>query len=124
LFRRGLGDAKIAALQYLDGVLYVLHDNAAVIRAWDISAGELMSEWKLPVPPDSFGTANQIEGFFLERTSGSLQHRSKYLMYLTVDTPAQIWTIAIEVDHAKGHAITYPACARGAIPALIQHDGK
>lgn len=116
MFRRGLVDAKIAALQYLDGLLYVLHDNAGVVRGWDLATGELLSEWTLPVPPDSFGTADQIEGFFLERTSGSMRHRAKYLMHLTVDTPAQIWTIAIEVDHANGHVITYPACARGAIP--------
>jgi SPX domain protein involved in polyphosphate accumulation len=128
VFLRGLLDPKIAALQYLDGILYILHDNAGIIRGWDMASGTMQSEWKLPVPPDSFGTADQIEGFVLEKRlqgsnlrgglGGSGADRQSYLMHLAVDSPAQIWTLTVDVNTAD-HTITYPACARDAVPNKI-----
>jgi SPX domain protein involved in polyphosphate accumulation/uncharacterized membrane protein YidH (DUF202 family) len=120
LFGRGLVDPKIASLQYMDGILYVLHDNAGVIRGWDLLLGVLRSEWKLPLPDN--GTNDQIEGFFLESQApvgnSSLRgggaggnQQQPFLLHLAVDTPAQLWTLSVNVNPANGD-ITYPACAQ------------
>jgi hypothetical protein len=117
-FRRGLDDPKIASLQYLDGILYVLHDNAGIVRGWDTVLGVLHSEWHIPVPP---GAANQTEGFYLEKSSQGKNlrgdSRQSYLMHLAVDSPAQLWTLMVDINTADDHSsITYPACAGDAIP--------
>lgn len=65
----GLEDSKIGSLQYFEGLLYVLHDNARAVRVWDISSGDLKSEWELPRVHGGYN--EQWEGLFLERTDNN-----------------------------------------------------
>jgi uncharacterized membrane protein YidH (DUF202 family) len=70
---QGLLDSKIGSLQFFEGMLYVLHDNAIVVRVWDIQAGELKAEWPLPFVGGGFD--KQWEGMWLERWPLSVPER-------------------------------------------------
>jgi len=70
IFSRGLGSRdsglssrqKVAAMQYFDGLLYLLFDNAMLIRVFD-SDGNMIQETKLPVAVEGF--EKQWEGMEL-----------------------------------------------------------
>jgi uncharacterized membrane protein YidH (DUF202 family) len=113
LIAEGLMNAKIAALHYFEGVLYVLHDNERMVRAWDIEKGILHSQWSLPMVGNGYD--KMWEGMALERkskaatnlrsgTSGSL------VLYLALDTPAEVWSFAVEKGETPG-SIILPSCA-------------
>jgi uncharacterized membrane protein YidH (DUF202 family) len=101
----GLKDSKISSLQYFDDVLYVLHDNAQVVRSWTLD-GELLSEWKLP--PGS----KQWEGLAFEHgSSGQLRGSGgNLLLNLALDSPPQVWTLAVKEGKKRGEIIL-PDCA-------------
>ncbi|KAL3941835.1 MAG: hypothetical protein SGBAC_003881 [Bacillariaceae sp.] len=65
LLDEDMEDPKIGAMTYFEGILYVLHDNARVVRAWDMRTGTLQSEWPLPGVPNSSG--KQWEGLAFQR---------------------------------------------------------
>ena len=48
LFNQNVKDSKIAGMQFFGDLLYVLYNNAALIRAFD-SAGNAINEWRLPI---------------------------------------------------------------------------
>jgi len=109
LLNSGLKDSKISALQYFEGVLYVLHDNARVVRAWDLTKGELLSEWNLPQ------VSKQWEGMALERRpreGGVRGGGSLLLLHLALDSPPQVWSLAIQPGQTQGEFIL-PSCASG-----------
>jgi SPX domain protein involved in polyphosphate accumulation/uncharacterized membrane protein YidH (DUF202 family) len=128
LLNNGLADSKIAALNYFEGVLYILHDNAQVVRAWDIEAGKMLSEWKLPFVEG--GLNKQWEGLALERRGGATGPQdalnsggsgrrglralaslpNSLIMHLTLDSPPQVWSLAIQEGATKGEFIL-PDCA-------------
>ncbi|CAJ1968537.1 unnamed protein product [Cylindrotheca closterium] len=58
-------DPKIGAMTYFEGVLYVLHRKAKVVRAWDMESGTFRAEWALPGVPDSKG--KQWQGLAFQR---------------------------------------------------------
>lgn len=61
-------DVKIGALQVFEGSLFVLYDNARVIRQFDLVSGQSISEIKLPrVGYENGKYDKQWEGMFLER---------------------------------------------------------
>jgi hypothetical protein len=119
LLNQGLLDSKIGSLYYFEGVLYILYDNAQVVRGWHLDSSELVLEWLLPVIPvstssslstpsssSSFSTSTststtnpntnnsfdkQWEGFALERRASDHQ----LVLYLTLDSPPQVWTIQL-----------------------------
>ena len=64
VLNQGLMDSKITDMQYFEHVMYVLFDNAEVIRDFDLSSRNLLKEWKIPVVP---GFEKQWEGMNLER---------------------------------------------------------
>ena len=101
-----LADSKISALQYFEGVLYVLHDNAKVVRAWDVLGGELLSEWKVPQ------YSKQWEGMALERREPQLRGGSggQLFLHLTLDSPPQTWSLAVQEGRQRGE-IVLPSCA-------------
>ena len=124
LINQGLIDSKIAALQYFENVLYVLHDNERLVRAWDLN-GTLLSEWKLPTG------SKQWEGMALERrprpamenspllrqrqrresdVGPSAEDNSVLLLHLAMDTPPQVWTFAVQEGKSPGE-IVFPDCA-------------
>jgi hypothetical protein len=126
LLNQGLLDSKVASLYYFEGVMYILHDNARIVRAWNIQKGMLLAEWKLPRVGDAF--AKQWEGLALERRLGSncpetssifLRGNvgeacaSSLYMHLTLDTPPQIWSVQVEKDEAADPdgMIVFPRCA-------------
>jgi hypothetical protein len=47
-FVQNLDDTKVASMQFIEGLLYVLYNNAKVIRAYN-SGGDKVNEWDLPV---------------------------------------------------------------------------
>jgi hypothetical protein len=120
----GLEDSKIGSLQYFDGLLFVLHDNAGLVRVWDVSTGSLEGEWKLPHVQLSKKRTKQWEGMFLERVTdgkgkstlrgtggGSMSGASSLLLHLALDSPAQVWTLAVSQDAEQRGIIHLPSCA-------------
>jgi hypothetical protein len=123
LINQGLIDSKIAALQYFEHVLYVLHDNDGLVRAWDLN-GTLLSEWKLPTG------SKQWEGMALERRERPASEKnpllrrprrnesdvgpegddSVLLLHLAMDTPPEVWTFAVQEGKSRGE-IVFPDCA-------------
>ena len=104
IITEGLDDSKIAALRLFEGILYMLHDNAGVVRAWDIDSGVLRSEWKLP------SYTKQWEGMALERrvaSNGALRGSTKeeIVLHLVLDTPPQVWTLNVKEGSNRGEII-------------------
>eukprot|EP00985_Skeletonema_marinoi_P023848 scaffold16119_cov83-Skeletonema_marinoi.AAC.3 len=103
IFSRDLGFSpqKVAAMQYFDGLLYLLFDNAMLIRAFD-SDGNMIQETKLPVAVEGF--EKQWEGMELQRKDGDL------ILHLALDSPPQVWSLKLEsVQGGAGWKL--PPCA-------------
>jgi len=104
IFSRDLGLSsrqKVAAMQYFDGLLYLLFDNAMLIRAFD-SDGNMIQETKLPVAVEGF--EKQWEGMELQRKDGDL------ILHLALDSPPQVWSLKLEsVQGGAGWKL--PPCA-------------
>jgi len=131
LMTKNLEEPKIASMCYFEGFLYVLHDNARVIRSWDLKTGEHIAEYSLPAV--SGGFSKQWEGMALLKTtaqqpslsttSGSnanlerdhnlrktpLESTASLKLYLTLDTPPQVW--AVEIGEASDGVWNFPDCA-------------
>ena len=118
LINQGLIDSKISALQLFEQILYVLHDNDSLVRAWDLN-GTLLAEWKLP------GGSKQWEGMALERrqrepslrrfrrrvsAGGPAGDDSVLLLHLAMDTPPEVWTFVVQQGTSPGE-IVFPDCA-------------
>jgi hypothetical protein len=95
-------DTKVSAMQFFDGLLYLLFDNAQVIRAFD-RFGNMIQETKLPIPVKNF--EKQWEGMRFQRKNGDL------ILHLALDTPAQIWSIKLEENTGSGLGWKLPSCA-------------
>ena len=123
LVSRGLENGKVGSMQYFEGLLYILFDNDRVIRAFDTNTGKLVQETLLPVA--ELGSANDWEGMRLQRipeegignsgSGGQLRGSSRPLgtlvLHLALDTPAQVWSLALNEDGRDGHGWTLPRCA-------------
>jgi hypothetical protein len=107
IFTRGLGsDAKISALAYFEDILYVLHDNARVIRGWDVKTATMVSEWSTPRAGGHYD--HQWEGLTLQRAGDF-----SIVAHMTLDTPAQIWSFVMEQSLSAGKTIlNFPTCAQ------------
>ncbi len=107
-----LDKPKIGAMAYFEDKLYVLHDNARVVRGWDLKSGEMVSEWILPRVGG--GNDQQWEGLFLKRQEdvfalrGASDSGSPVTAYLALDTPPQLWSFKMET---KNGALAFPECA-------------
>lgn len=95
-------DTKVSAMQFFDGILYLLFDNAQVIRAFD-HFGNMIQETKLPIPVKNF--EKQWEGMRFQRKNGDL------ILHLALDTPPQIWSIKLEENTGSGLGWKLPSCA-------------
>mmetsp|Transcript_16107 Transcript_16107/g.30423 ORF Transcript_16107/g.30423 Transcript_16107/m.30423 type:complete len:191 (+) Transcript_16107:2601-3173(+) len=95
-------DTKVSAMQFFDGLLYLLFDNAQVIRAFD-RLGNMIQETKLPIPVKNF--EKQWEGMRLQRKNGDL------ILHLALDTPPQLWSIKLEENTGSGSGWKLPSCA-------------
>lgn len=116
----GTDDPKIGAMTFFEGVLYVLMDNARVIRGWDLQHGKILSQVNLPTVGGGFN--RQWEGMALRRVSGSLDERrlragarglessSQLVLDLALDTPGQVWSFAVEETGLPGQFMM-PSCA-------------
>jgi hypothetical protein len=130
-----IGNKKIAAIQVFEGLLYVLYDNARVIRSFDLATGDFVNELKLPRVGISNGAFDkQFEGLFLERVDNadtSSEDASKdstdrrlrgfnrtldedgkgqIKLHLALDSPPEIWTFVLqEGQDAKQYS--FPKCA-------------
>ena len=103
LFSVNLVEQKVAAAQYFEGFLYLLFDNAQLIRAFD-SNGNLVKETKLPVAAKGFG--RQWEGMQFQRKGDEL------VLHLSLDTPAQVWSLLLDGGHDQGDTgWNLPSCA-------------
>lgn len=129
LMNDGLVDSKIGSIVYFEGLLYVLHDNAGLVRAWDLATGNLESEWKLPrVQSTNNNVLKQWEGMILERVAneeatrvnqlrGTASPRGEYpanselLLHLALDSPAQVWSLAVTQEKQQPGRIQLPSCA-------------
>lgn len=107
---------KMGSMTFFEDVLYVLHDNARVVRGWDLASGTMVSEWTLPRVEGGFD--QQWEGLTLERVSNmgmnmvqgepDPNHSSSVLLHLTLDSPPQIWSF--KMKEIEGN-YTLPDCA-------------
>ncbi len=103
LFRVNLDRQKVAAAQYFEGYLYLLFDNAQLIRAFD-SNGNIVKEWKLPVSVE--GSERQWEGMQFQRKGAEL------VLHLALDTPAQVWSLLLDGGNEQGDTgWSLPSCA-------------
>lgn len=133
LMTQNLEEPKIASMHYFEGVLYVIHDNARVIRSWNLKNGEQMAEYVLPAVDGGF--SKQWEGMGLLRTGaaardyssssdqqssrGGVAHNLRRTsqqapaatlkLYLTLDTPPQVWSIGITEGNG---GLIFPDCAQ------------
>jgi hypothetical protein len=107
IFTRGLGsDAKISAMTYFENILYVLHDNARLIRGWDVKTATMVSEWSTPRAGGHYD--QQWEGLTLQRAGDF-----SIVAHMTLDTPAQIWSFVMEQSLSAGKTIlNFPTCAQ------------
>eukprot|EP01083_Nonionella_stella_P010862 30894_1 len=101
IFGGTLLDAKVSAMQYFDGLLYLLFDNAQLIRSFD-SHGNMVQEIKLPIAVEGF--EKQWEGMRLQRKDGEL------LLHLALDSPPQVWSLKLTEKEGIGHW-ELPSCA-------------
>lgn len=117
LLSEGLEDPKIGALTYFEGNLYVLHDNARLVRVWNKDTGDLVSNFVLPHVQGGFD--QQWEGMALERGGidgdrflrGSPGIVSEPLtLHLALDTPPQVWSLSVH-EGTKPGEIILPDCA-------------
>jgi hypothetical protein len=118
LLGQGLLDSKIGSLYYFEGVLYILYDNAQLVRGWHLANSELVVEWLLPVTPkssssssssSSFDFDKQWEGLALERYPDGL------VLHLTLDSPPEVWTLQLS-EAALIHGTTTAASGGAAAP--------
>lgn len=100
IFSGTLSDGKVSAMTYFEGLLYLLFDNAQVIRSFD-SLGNLVQETKLPVAVE--GYEKQWEGMNLQRKDGEL------ILHLALDSPPQVWSLKLTEKAADGWEL--PSCA-------------
>jgi hypothetical protein len=123
----GIADTpKIGSMTYFEEVLYILHDNARVVRGWDLKTGTMVSEWILPrVEPGEGEFNQQWEGMSLQRVATStarnafvrgakaMQPSSAVLLHLALDTPPQIWSFQLQEVSTSGDQSNYvlPECA-------------
>ena len=128
-------DGKIGAMQIFEGILYVMYDNARIIRGFNLTSGVIVSDIKLPRVGYSKGKFDkQWEGMHMERVTnasrtslstefsvtGSLRGTAassssisagedQIIMHLTLDSPPEIWTFAMNT--ANGEELSFPKCA-------------
>ena len=109
---KGLNDEKVGSMQFFEGRLYVLFDNARVIRVFNPETGEITQD--IPLPIAEVGAEKEWEGMRLQRikTEAASHLRgtndSIVLLHLTLDSPAQIWTIRLETGTEE--SIEMPTC--------------
>lgn len=121
-------------MQIFEGILYVLYDNALIIRGFDLTSGVIVSDIKLPRVGYSDGKFDkQWEGMFMERvtdgsstglstgisvtsglrgtaaSSSSSAGQDQIMMHLTLDSPPEIWTFAM--NHVNDKELSFPECA-------------
>jgi hypothetical protein len=108
IFTSGIAPfAKVAAMTYFEDVLYLLHDNARVIRGWDMATGTMLSEWVTPRVGGVFD--KQWEGLAMQRSGDS----SSVVVHMTLDTPPQIWSFAMQESIVSGKTVlSFPNCAQ------------
>ena len=122
----GLKEHKISSMFYFEGIAYILHDNEMLLRAWDLDEGDLLAE--IPLPRVEGGFSKEWEGVALERREmpegeGALLTERNYslrgsteptktqlIMHLALDTPAQVWSMAVKEGSTRGSLIL-PSCA-------------
>jgi len=102
-FVQNLSDTKIASMQFIEGLLYVLYNNEKLIRAYN-SAGDKVNEWDLPVAAVFYD--EMWEGMRLEQDGNQLY------LHLALDSPPQVWTLKLEGDTSPGSGQwELPKCA-------------
>lgn len=76
--------------------MFVIYDNEKKLVIWNIETGNFVNSWKLP------GNSKQWEGidtFYLDH--------SNYIIYLTKDTPPQLWKFKFNINNG------FYSCAYG-----------
>eukprot|EP00980_Cylindrotheca_fusiformis_P007686 scaffold1617_cov99-Cylindrotheca_fusiformis.AAC.4 len=113
LITSGLIDGKIGALYFFEGVMYILHDNDSVLRAWDLSSGSIISEISLPRVLEG---EHQWEGLAIERNQAGASglrgsnDASSLTVHMTLDTPPEVWSFSVHEGRQIGELI-FPECA-------------
>lgn len=100
---RGLNDPSIAAMQYFEGLLFVLFNNERLIRAVD-KMGNVVQDVRLPTAERGF--EKQWKGMSLQR-----RDNKDLVLYLALNAPSQIWSIKLDLDNSSGSGWKLPRCA-------------
>jgi hypothetical protein len=112
MIAKGLKDEKVGSMQFFEGRLYVLFDNARVIRVFDPKTGVIDQEILLPIA--EAGAEEEWEGMRLQRINNGASvglrgsTESSVVLHLALDTPAQVWSIRLQNKEGKW---VLPACA-------------
>lgn len=114
-------EAKMGSMTFFEDVLYILHDNARVVRGWNLESGAMVSEWILPRVGKEFD--QQWEGMALQRVASTEENKnnlrgstesssSTVVLYLALDSPPQIWSFRMkEMDGEIAKNYAFPDCA-------------
>eukprot|EP00529_Nitzschia_sp_RCC80_P005230 CAMPEP_0113491710 /NCGR_PEP_ID=MMETSP0014_2-20120614/27695_1 /TAXON_ID=2857 /ORGANISM="Nitzschia sp." /LENGTH=990 /DNA_ID=CAMNT_0000385507 /DNA_START=515 /DNA_END=3487 /DNA_ORIENTATION=+ /assembly_acc=CAM_ASM_000159 len=112
-----LPNDTIASFHTFEGITYFMHSASNVLRAWDLSTGELLAE--IPLPRVDGVLAGEWKGFTFERRNANeeedsslrgMTKPSNVYLHLAADAPPQIWTFHMEEKGNRGQ-IAFPACA-------------
>ena len=112
LVSKGLQDEKVGSMQFFEGRLYVLFDNARVIRVFDPHTGQIDQEISLPTA--EIGAEEEWEGMRLQRINNGgaglrgSNESSSVVLHLALDTPAQVWSLRLQKE---GGQWILPTCA-------------
>jgi len=99
---RGLNDTNVAAIQYFEGLLFLLFDNEQLIRAVN-KEGNVVQDVRLPTAEPGF--EKNWKGINLQRVNNDV------VLHLALNAPAQIWSIKLDLDDSSGCGFKLPFCA-------------
>jgi len=112
LVAKGLKDEKVGSMQFFEGRLYVLFDNARVIRVFDPKTGVVVQEVMLPIA--EAGAEEEWEGMRLQRINKEADiglrgaSQSSVVLHLALDSPAQVWSLRLRNEDGQW---ILPTCA-------------
>lgn len=106
IFSSGIsGASKITAMTFFEDVLYLLHDNARVIRGWDMTTATMVSEWSTPRVGGEFD--KEWKGLAIQRRADA-----SVAVHLALHAPPQIWSFAMRESFESGTTVvSFPSCA-------------
>ena len=139
LMTRGLDidDIHVSSMQYFEDILYILFDNARVIRGYNLRTGDMVSDIKVPKVSSDGEFDKQWEGMFFERigttkrdnsdnssirgisSSSAIDKGSIVKLHMTLDTPPEVWTFKMTEDMKVSQTSAYDESMTGDVTSSV-----